>query len=360
MNGEIVKDCAVVDIFCGAGGLTHGFVLEGFQVTVGIDADAACQYAFEKNNRGAIFIQKKIEQLHKNDVLKFFKNKKIKILVGCAPCQPFSSYNKKGKDKDSKWKLLTEFGNIICETKPDIISMENVPDLVKFKGGKTYKAFIKKLQDNGYYVTEYPNVYCPNYGIPQRRTRLVVFASRHGYISLIPPTHKSNNYRTVRDVISQLEPIRAGETSASDHLHKSSKLSDLNLKRIQASKPGGTWRDWDKALIADCHLREQGDGYVGVYGRMVWDEPSPTITTQFFGFGNGRFGHPEQDRALSLREAALLQTFPRGYNFMSNNAPIHLKTVGRLIGNAVPVDLGRVISKSIKNHIKEIKNHAKS
>jgi len=353
-----VKDCAVVDLFCGAGGLTHGFVLEGFNVTAGIDADASCQYAFEENNKGAKFIQKKIEELSKKEVLELFEGKKIKILIGCAPCQPFSSYNKKGKDKDRKWKLLKEFGNIICETKPDVVSMENVPDLVKFRSGKIYKVFINNLQNNGYYVTEYPNVYCPDYGIPQQRTRLVVFASRHGYISLIPPTHKPENYRTVRDAISQLESIRAGETSISDHLHKSSKLSELNLKRIQASKPGGTWRDWEKKLIANCHLKEKGDGYVSVYGRMTWDEPSPTITTQSYGFGNGRFGHPEQDRALSLREAALLQTFPLHYSFMSCDAPIPLKTVGRLIGNAVPVDLGRVISKSIKNHFEEIRKHA--
>lgn len=355
-----MKDCAVVDLFCGVGGLTHGFILEGFKVTAGIDADSACAYAFEKNNKGAKFIQKKIEDLNKQEVLKLFQGKKIKILVGCAPCQPFSSYNKKGKGIDGKWKLLTKFGNIICETKPDIVSMENVPDLVKFKNGKIYKAFINKLQDNGYYVTEYPNVYCPNYGIPQQRTRLVVFASKHGFISLIPPTHKPENYRSVRDTISKLEPIQAGETSTRDPLHKSSQLSELNLKRIRASRPGGTWRDWDEKLRASCHLKDKGGGYVSVYGRMTWDQPSPTITTQFFGFGNGRFGHPEQDRALSLREAALLQTFPIYYNFVSDNTSIPLKTVGRFIGNAVPVDLGRVISKSIKNHIKEIKKHART
>lgn len=353
-----MKDCAVVDLFCGAGGLTHGFVLEGFKVTAGIDADASCQYAFEKNNRGARFINEKIEDLTKSEVQDLFEDKKIKILVGCAPCQPFSSYNKKGKDRDGKWKLLTEFGNLISEVKPDVISMENVPELVKFKKGKTYKEFIRNLRNNGYYVTEYPNVYCPDYGIPQQRTRLIVFASRHSYISLIPPTHKPDNYRTVRDVISQLEAIQAGETSARDRLHKSSKLSELNLRRIRASKPGGTWRDWEKELIANCHLKKQGDGYVSVYGRMAWDEPSPTITTQFYGFGNGRFGHPEQDRALSLREAALLQTFPKSYTFMPNNAPIQIKTIGKLIGNAVPVDLGRVISKSIKNHLVSIKKHA--
>jgi DNA (cytosine-5)-methyltransferase 1 len=353
-----VKDCAVVDLFCGAGGLTHGFILEGFKVTAGIDADLACKHAFEANNKGARFIPTKIEELRKDDVVNLFQGKKIKILVGCAPCQPFSSYNKKGKDKDGKWKLLKEFGDLISSVQPDIVSIENVPDLRNFKNGKVYNAFIARLKDHGYHVTEYPNVYCPDYGIPQKRSRLVVFASKFGAVSLIPPTHKPEQYRTVRDTISTLQPIRAGESSKSDHLHKSSNLSALNLKRIRASKPGGTWRDWDRKLVANCHLKKQGDGYISVYGRMTWDDPSPTITTQFYGFGSGRFGHPEQDRALSLREAALLQTFPIDYSFIPDNAPIHLKTIGRLIGNAVPVDLGRAISKSIKNHLREVKKNA--
>lgn len=131
-------------------------------------------------------------------------------------------------------------------------------------------------------------------------------------------------------------------------------LSPLNLARIQASKPGGTWLDWPDELRAVCHTKETGKWYGNVYGRMSWDEPSATITTQCCGFGNGRFGHPEQDRAISMREAALLQTFPLSYEFIdpSDDTP-SISRIAQMIGNAVPVALARMIAKSIRLHICE-------
>jgi len=115
--------------------------------------------------------------------------------------------------------------------------------------------------------------------------------------------------------------------------------------------PGGTWRDWPKHLVAECHRECSGQTYPSVYGRMEWDKPAPTMTTQCFGFGNGRFGHPEQDRAISLREAAILQSFPRKYKFVADGGEVQMKVLGRLIGNAVPVELGRAIARSIKSHL---------
>ena len=156
---------------------------------------------------------------------------------------------------------------------------------------------------------------------------------------------------TVRDAIGSLSPIKAGSAHEDDALHTASKLSSLNLERIRASQPGGTWRGWPEYLIAECHRRRTGHTYPGVYGRMAWDVPTPTITTQFFGFGNGRFGHPEQDRAISLREGAILQGFPQKYAFAPDNTRIHFKALGRMIGNAVPVTLGRTIGHSIMRHI---------
>lgn len=134
-------------------------------------------------------------------------------------------------------------------------------------------------------------------------------------------------------------------------MHVTATLSEKNLKRIKASKPGGTWRDWPEDLVADCHRAESGRTYPSVYGRMEWGKPAPTMTTQCYGFGNGRFGHPKQDRAISLREAAILQSFPHNYAFLPNETQVSFKTLGRLIGNAVPVDLGRAIARSIKVHI---------
>ena len=187
--------------------------------------------------------------------------------------------------------------------------------------------------------------------MPQTRTRLVLFASKYGAISLVTPTHSPNRLRTVRQAIGRLEPIKAGGISLQDTLHRASALSPRNLRRIKASKPGGTWRDWADDLVADCHKAETGETYPGVYGRMAWDRPGPTVTTQCHGFGNGRFGHPEQNRAISLREAALLQTFPRGYRFAAPDDPITFHHLGKLIGNAVPVRLGRIIGRSILKHL---------
>lgn len=165
---------------------------------------------------------------------------------------------------------------------------------------------------------------------------------------MIAPTHKQ--HRTVRDAIGRLRPIAAGEQAPRDPLHTASRLSSLNMARIRASIPGGSWRDWPKSLVADCHKAPSGRTYPSVYGRMEWNKPAPTMTTQCFGFGNGRFGHPEQNRAISLREAAILQSFPRNYAFVPPGKPVEFSVVGRLIGNAVPVDLGRAIARSLLNH----------
>src|SRR6185437_4792082 len=135
-----------------------------------------------------------------------------------------------------------------------------------------------------------------------------------------------------------------------DPLHVACRLSELNLLRIKASKPGGTWRDWKPSLRAACHRRQTGDTYPSVYGRMEWDEPAPTITTQCFGYGNGRFGHPQQHRAITLREAAMLQTFPRKYDFVPKGQRVRFSQLGRLIGNAVPVRLGEIIAESFTHH----------
>jgi len=227
--------------------------------------------------------------------------------------------------------------------------MENVPEL---STDVTFHNFLQALAALGYH-TSHANVFCPNYGIPQQRTRLVLLASRRGKISLLPPTHGPKQYRTVKDAIGKLRPLASGQVDAKDSLHRACRLSNLNMERMRASRAGGCWKDWPAHLISRCHREESGKTYPSVYGRMTWDEPSPTITTQFFGFGNGRFGHPEQDRAISLREGSILQSFPKSYRFCPKSATVHFSVLGRLIGNAVPVRLGEVVGKSIIQHIRE-------
>jgi DNA (cytosine-5)-methyltransferase 1 len=342
MTGSI----ATVDLFCGAGGLTHGFEQAGLPVKVGYDIDPACRFPYEHNNK-AKFILQDIENVSGSDLAEHFSGSSIKILAGCAPCQPFSNYSRRYNDKQSKWKLLQDFVRLVKESEPDIISMENV---LQLKYHSVFQEFIENLENLKYYLEPY-EVNCLNYGIPQSRRRLVLLASKFGKINLIPATHNKGKYETVRKTIEHLEPLAAGEKSKTDKLHICSKLSNLNLKRIQASKPGGTWRDWPPELIAKCHRKKTGKSYPSVYGRMEWDKPGPTITTQCFGFGNGRFGHPEQDRAITLREAALLQTFPADYQFIASNENLAAISIGRLIGNAVPVKLGAVIGRSILEHL---------
>jgi len=342
--------CAV-DLFCGIGGLTHGLIKSGIPVIAGIDNDGSCKYAFEKNNN-CRFIEKDIRKVKKKDVESLFPEVDFRILVGCAPCQCFSKHTQKNKarNKDEKWKLLYSFSNLVTEVKPHLVSMENVAEIRKYK---VFKDFVKSLEITGYRVF-HTVVYCPDYGIPQNRRRLVLLASRLGEINIVPKTHLPSRYRTVRDVIIKLENIGDGETSSKDPLHKTFRLSPINKKRIKQSKPDGTWLDWDKTLRAPCHKKKSGRTYSAVYGRMSWNKPSPTITTQFYSFGTGRFGHPEQDRALSLREGALLQTFPKYYDFIESNGKNTFTALGTHIGNAVPPRLGYIIGKSIKEHIEGI------
>ena len=327
--------------------MTHGFVEEGFDVSVGIDVDQECRYPFEHNNE-APFLQRDLTVLSSSEVAEFFPKTGWKILVGCAPCQPFSTYNQ--KNEDPKWELLSSFARIISDIRPDVVSMENVPNLLRFRRGSLFMSFVKSLEEAGYFVSS-KVVFAPDYGVPQSRKRLVLLASRHGCIELEPPLHNQDCYATVRDAIALLPHIDAGDSDQADPLHCSMKLSHKNLKRMRQSRPGGTWHDWEVDLIADCHKAETGRTYASVYGRMSWDKPAPTITTQFYGFGNGRFGHPEQDRAISLREGAILQSFPPEYRFTVPGEPVRFNKLGRLIGNAVPVFLARAVARSVREHI---------
>lgn len=342
---------SVIDLFCGLGGLSHGFFLEGYKIAVGFDIDESCRFAFETNN-AALFVRKSVADLTGQELLAEFQEDEPKILVGCAPCQPFSRYSQ-GRD-DPRWSLLGDFAKLIEEVLPDIVSMENVPRLLQFKDGTVFDEFAHVLRNCGYEI-EHTIAYCPDFGVPQSRSRLVLLASRHGRPTLPVPTHHPDNYRTVRDVIAELPPLKAGETDEKDPLHRCSALSTTNLKRIRSSIPGGSWQDWTDNLVTECHKRDTGKGYTSVYGRLKWSEPSPTMTTQFYGFGNGRFGHPEQDRAISLREGAIFQTFPNSYAFTETSSSVHMKTLGRLIGNAVPVELGRAIARAVTEHIREHK-----
>ena len=342
-----------VDLFCGSGGLTSGLIKAGIDVRLGIDIDPACEYPYTKNNK-VNFLLEPIEKLKAKDMLPYYRKNGIKLLAGCAPCQTFSAYNPKATIDDSRWNLLLHFARLVRELSPDLVTMENVPRLV---GKVVFKKFLSQLKRQGYFV-DHEIVDCSDYGVPQRRRRLVLLASKLGPITLLPSSEFDIQPRTVKDAIANLLPLKSGHGDKRDRLHKSCQLSDLNIARIKASKPGGTWRDWPKELVAKCHKKSTGKSYSSVYSRMVWDKPAPTVTTQFFNFGTGRFGHPKQNRAISLREGALLQDFPVDYEFVHPKEKIVQTTVGRLIGNAVPIGLGSAIGSSLLEHVSKMKkNH---
>jgi DNA (cytosine-5)-methyltransferase 1 len=343
---SIEAQIAAVDLFCGVGGLTHGLTKAGVKVRLGVDLDPACRFPMETNN-STKFLEADVGGLLPSDVRTAFGDAQITLLAGCAPCQPFSSYAQSAKREapHGDWELLKSFSRLVLAVRPTLVTMENVPPLLK---QQIFKDFVTDLHEVGYNI-DFRVVDGRDIGLPQRRQRLVLVASLLGPI-VIPDAAKPR--ATVRDTIANLPPLSAGSSDPDDPLHAAASLSELNLARVRHSKPGGTWRDWPGELVSACHSRTTGTTYPSVYGRMEWDAPAPTMTTQCYGFGNGRFGHPEQDRAISLREAAMIQSFPKDYAFVPEGAPINFNTLGRMIGNAVPVLLGEFIGEILVDHVR--------
>ncbi|MBJ7311531.1 DNA cytosine methyltransferase [Rugamonas sp. CCM 8940] len=333
-----------IDLFCGAGGLSYGLKKAGIKVKGGVDFDAHCKYPFEKNIKGQ-FILADITTVTAADLERMYTPGALRLLAGCAPCQPFSTLaHGKDNSEDAKWSLLDEFSRLIREIHPEFVSMENVPRVANHQ---PFRDFITTLAELGYHV-DWRRIRCADFGVPQERRRFVLVASRLGEIKL--PNSKQKEI-DVRKAIGHLPKLKAGEADAEDPLHKARALNEINLKRIQASTQGGTWMDWPEELRAKCHSTKSGASFKSVYARMSWDKPAPTITTQCFNFGTGRFGHPEQNRGITLREAAILQSFPDKYEFIEPGRDVPFSIVGRLIGNAVPPKLGQMVGNVFKEHI---------
>ena len=354
---------SAIDLFCGAGGLTYGLRQAGINVEAGIDVDPRCRYPYETNNEGSTFYARDIGKLAYEDP-KFVtdlldSSAETTMLAGCAPCQPFSPLTH-GVDSSEheSYGLLKAFGELIEEIEPDFLIMENVYEV---RHHDVYHEFIEKVERLGYSLNPEENrrVFCPEFGIPQTRRRWVVVGSRKSLVSLTPTHENPEEYPTVQGCIGggKLDPIKAGEPNEEDPLHTARDLEPHNLERVRYSKPGGTWKDWVKAgredLLLECHKKDTGSSYQSVYGRMEPDKPAPTITTQFYNLGSGRFGHydTDQDRALSLREGAMIQSFPQDYDFIEHSGELEIKNIGQMIGNAVPPRLGEVIGRHIQQAI---------
>jgi DNA (cytosine-5)-methyltransferase 1 len=341
---SLTPEIAAVDLFCGAAGLSLGLKSSGIRIAAGIDLDPACRFPFEENI-GATFLEKDVGTLDPGFLRDLYGDATIRVLAGCAPCQPFSGYTTKRRAIDRRWELLLRFLRLTEIVLPEVITVENVPRLVHLP---LWQRFVSSLEGAGYHI-EWSILDAADYGVPQSRRRLVLLGSRLGPIGL--PLQRTTDRPTVRSAIAKLPKIAAGVAGKSDPLHAARTLTSRNLQRIRASRPAGTWREWPKHLRVACHQTATGKTYPSVYGRMSWDDPAPTITTQFYGFGNGRFGHPDQDRAITLREGALLQSFPLEFKFVPLHGRVNFRLVGRLIGNAVPPALGRAIGDEIVNHV---------
>lgn len=336
-----VRTISAIDLFCGAGGLSLGLASAGIDVAAGIDLDPACRYPYE-TNLDARFIQADVGKVRKEHLERLWTPGSARLLAGCAPCQPFSSH-RRGVDTsgEDNWDLLSHFGRLVTATLPEFVTMENVTRLSRMS---VFDRFVHRLEELKYSVA-YGPLYGPEFGLPQERRRLVLLASRIGSIELPSGELDKSKFKTVKQTINDLPELAAGETDPCDPMHSARSLSPLNLARIRASVPGGTWRDWPTNLRAECHKKSSGASFQAFYGRMTWDSPSPTITTQAYNFGTGRFGHPEQDRSITLREAAMLQGFPRGYRFVPDGERPSRQSVGRLIGNAVPPEFGFAVGR---------------
>jgi DNA (cytosine-5)-methyltransferase 1 len=338
-----------IDLFCGVGGLSQGLQEAGISVLAGVDVDPACEYPFTMNIEAA-FLPRDVRDLTGAHLESLWGDAPIRLLAGCAPCQPFSPY-RRGLDTsdEEQWPLMREFGRLVAETLPELVTMENVP---RIGSARVFAEFVDLLSKLGYNV-DWRSCNGLRYGLAQTRRRLVLVASLLGPITVPDGTRAEQNAKTVRDVIAELPGIGAGEVHPEDSLHRSRSLSDVNLARIRASSPGGTWQEWPEELRAPCHRRASGSTFRNVYARMEWDKPSPTITTLAHNFGTGRFGHPDQDRPISLREAAMLQGFPRDYRFVRSIDPVYFSSLGRLIGNAVPPPLARAVGEGLVRHAAE-------
>ncbi len=344
------KRIYAVDLFCGTGGLSLGLQQAGVRVAAGIDIEQRCQYPYETNIK-ATFVLADINKVDGKRLKQLWPEDDLRLLAGCAPCQPFSSQRRGAKPSaDKNWPLLLAFAKLVKSCRPELVTMENVPRLMH---DPVFTRFTGVLHDNGYHVT-YGILYGPDFGLAQTRRRLILLASRLGEIEMPKPTHTEDQYVTVNDVIGKLRPLENGEADPNDPLHVARRLSDLNLRRAIASKAGGTWRDWPEDLLAECQKKDKGRSFGAFYGRMRANEPGPTITTQPYNTGAGRFTHPTQHRGLSLREAALLQGFPKEFIFTDKGEQITFSGVGKLIGNAVPPAFGKAVGTTFMEHIRRM------
>lgn len=333
-----------IDLFCGCGGLSQGMKNAGFAIKTAIEIDDDAVLTYKMNHPRVGTIHKDIRNVDTEEVKAILENVPLHLLAGCPPCQGFSSVrrlNKKRSVRDDRNQLILEYVRFVHDLKPYTIMMENVPGIVNYY---LFKKVITFLKDLGYNL-DYNIVHIEEYGVPQRRRRFVLVGSLLGEIHI---AEGNGRKMTVRKSIGKLEPV---ETST-DPVHKIlSKRSERIMELISlVPKDGGSRSDLPEEYILDCHKKENV-GFRDIYGRLRWDDYSSTITGGCLNPSKGRFLHPEEDRVITAREAALLQTFPKNYKFPVDR--ISRTSLAALIGNALPPKFSFIQCKNIKNHLEQ-------
>jgi len=359
MDKDIVEEAEMsgarytaVEIFSGGGGLAVGLREAGFDVTVAVEVEPHAAATFKANHPEVRVFRQDVRTIT-GAMLAPFAGGEVDVLAACPPCQGFSSLTSKWRKEDGRNRLVGEVGRLAEELRPRAIMMENVPGLAK-KGSPFYDALLKRLESLGY-KSNSSVLQVADYGVPQSRRRLVLLAGLGFHIPMPEATHSGSGdggrprWRTVRDTISGMdEPVTFSEARERGgaqmfNWHVVRQLSRANIERLRMSRPGGGWRDFPEELRAPCH-RDGYRGFSNVYGRMSWDKPSGTITAGCTTLSKGRFGHPDKDRTISLREAASLQTFPSDYRFETP----HFERACEIVGNALPCVFAEAIARQVR------------
>ena len=360
-----VPPIRVYDFFSGCGGTSVGFCQAGIEHALAVDSCRDANATFQKNIPDASVIGERIEIVNARRVEAYYcKGTEVKLFCGCAPCQPFTrqkTNTNKNASEDDRRGLLAHFSSIVHDCLPELVFVENVPGLQKtsVEDGGPFSVFVEQLKKDEYFV-DYGVISAQDYGAPQVRRRLVLVASHRGTISLPAPTHGPNRakaYVTVRDAIADLPFVKHGTEHPDNQRypnHRAARLSPLNLERIKHTGANGR-RDWPESLLPKCYTKkmngERYNGHSDCYTRLAWDEPAPGLTTRCISYSNGRFGHPEQDRAITVREAARLQGFPDEFIFTGS-----LSAMARQIGNAVPVQVAKAFGQHFIKHIRSVEH----
>lgn len=340
-----------VDFFSGAGGMSCGFTQEGVKILAGIDIEKQFKETYLTNHHGAKFINKDItryQPLELQNELGLNKFDDDLIFIGCSPCQYWSQINTEKHRSSYTNNLIHDFQRFVKFFRPGHVVVENVPGILNKRNNHILLSFLDFLTFHGYKY-EHRIIKTEYYGVPQARKRFVLIASRTKQKVQFPEPDTNPEKMTVANFIGEANgfpKIDDGHRDETDFLHSTAKLSEKNKKRVIATpKNGGDRLSWkDEPELQLAAYKGQDTIFRSIYGRMWWNKPSPTITTRFIATSCGRFSHPEEDRGISLREGATLQTFPKDYKFIGG-----LVSIAKQIGNAVPPEMAKRIAKSIKN-----------